>query len=229
MNEGPERTAASLGATAPDVVARLRFILEADALKEVLRRSSITNGARRENSAEHSWHLALMAIALAPCSDEPIDVARVVEMVVVHDLVEIDVGDTFIYDDAARAEKEAQERIAAARLFGLLPGGDVLLARWEEFEARVTPEARFARAIDRLQPLLLNHANEGRPWREHEIAADRVTAINSIIDDASHDLWAAARTLIDDAVTRGWLPARGEPTAVEPTAVEPTAVDEVHE
>jgi putative hydrolase of HD superfamily len=188
------------------LTARLRFVLEADGLKSILRRNSIAGGERRENSAEHSWHLALAALVLAPHCDEEIDVTRVVAMLLVHDLVEIDAGDAFVYDDAARAEKEVLELAAAERLFGMLPHGGVeLRALWDEFEARATPEARFARALDRLQPLLLNHANEGEPWRSEGIVADRVRAVNSIIADSSAPLWDRASGLIDDAVARGWL------------------------
>ena len=190
----------------PALAARLRFVLEADALKRVARRSYIASGERHENSAEHSWHLALMALVLAGYAAEPIDVGRVVAMVILHDLVEIDAGDTFIYDDAARAEKETAELAAADRLFGLFQGGDRLRAIWEEFEADNTAEARFARALDRLEPLLLNHANRGKPWREYGITADRVRQINSAIGNGSPELWEAARSLIDDALARGWLP-----------------------
>jgi putative hydrolase of HD superfamily len=199
------------GAVDGELAARLRFVLEADALKRVERRSSITGGRRLENSAEHSWHLALMALVLAPYAAEPIDVGRVVTMVLVHDLVEIDAGDAFVYDDAARAATDAAERAAADRLFGLYPQGDALRACWEEFEANETADARFARALDRLQPLLLNHANRGEPWRRHGITADRVRAVNRVIDAASQDLWNAAQSLIDDAVAQGWLTEHAEP------------------
>jgi putative hydrolase of HD superfamily len=194
-----------------DLAARLRFVLEADALKRIDRRSSITGGTRLENSAEHSWHLALMALVLAPYARGSIDVGRVVAMVLVHDLVEIDAGDTFVYDDAARTAKEAAERVAADRLFGMYPRADALRACWEEFEAAETADARFARALDRLQPLLLNHANRGEPWRRHGITADRVRAVNRVIDAASQDLWNAAQSLIDDAVAQGWLTEHAEP------------------
>src|SRR5205085_6525326 len=136
----PEHTADALDALDPDLAARLRFVLEADSLKSVLRRNSITDGSRRENSGEHSWHLALMALVLAPHSGEAIDVGRVVEMLLVHDLVEIDAGDTFVYDTDARAQKEELEERAADRLFAMIPGADGarLRARWDEFEARAT-------------------------------------------------------------------------------------------
>jgi putative hydrolases of HD superfamily len=204
----PEHTLAALGELDPALVARLRFVLEADALKNVIRRNSITDGSRRENTAEHSWHLALMVLVLAPHSAEPVDVGRVVEMLLVHDIVEIDAGDTFVYDTAAAAHKEALELRAADRLFSMIPDpeGARLRARWDEYEARETPEARFAHSVDRLSPLLLNHANHGELWREYGITADRVYTLNAKIEDGSPDLWGAARAILDDAAAQGWFP-----------------------
>jgi putative hydrolases of HD superfamily len=204
----PEHTSAALDALDADLAARLRFVLEADSLKTVLRRNSITDGSRRENTGEHSWHLALMALVLAPRSREPVDIAKVVEMLLVHDLVEIDAGDTFVYDAEARETKEELETRAADRLFALIPGdiGVRLRDRWDEFEAGVTPEARFAHSVDRLSPLLLNHANRGELWAEYGITSEQVIAYNAHIADGSDDLWTAARTVIDDAVANGWIP-----------------------
>lgn len=203
----PEHTDAVLASLDPDLVARLRFVLEADALKSVLRRNSITDGSRRENTGEHSWYLALMALVLAPYSREPVDVGRVVEMLLLHDIVEIDAGDTFVYDTEASEHKEALEQRAADRLFAMVPGADGtrLRARWDEFEENITPEARFAHSLDRLAPLLLNHANRGELWAEYGITADRVVARNRYIADGAPDLWTVARTLLDDAIARGWL------------------------
>jgi putative hydrolase of HD superfamily len=203
----PEHTAAVLESLDPDLSARLRFVLEADSLKSVLRRNSITDGSRRENSGEHSWHLALMALVLESQSATPIDVGRVVEMLLVHDLVEIDAGDTFVYDDAALERKGELEQRAADRLFALVPGdiGSRLRARWDEFEANGTPEARFAHSVDRLAPLLLNHANRGNVWAEHGITAGRARAYNAHIVDGAPELWTAARLLIDDALANGWI------------------------
>lgn len=184
---------------------RIAFLLEVDRLKEVLRQTSITSGERRENSAEHSWHLALLAVVLAPHAAEPVDVATVVRMVLVHDIVEVDAGDSFVY--AEDPAKEARERAAADRLFGLLPAptSSELRALWDEFEAGHSAEARFARALDRLQPLLLNWVNGGGPWVEHGIPADRVRATNARIGDGAPALWALATRLIDDAVAAGAL------------------------
>jgi 5'-deoxynucleotidase YfbR-like HD superfamily hydrolase len=203
----PEHTSEVLDALDPDLAARLRFVLEADSLKLVLRRNSITDGSRRENTGEHSWHLALMAIVLAPYSAEPVDLSRVVEMLLVHDLVEIDAGDTFVYDTEAAAQKEDLERRAADRLFALIPGDEGLRLRaaWDEYEAASTPEARFAHSIDRLAPLLLNHANHGELWQEYELTSDRVLTMNARIEQGSPDLWQAAQTLLRDAIRNGWL------------------------
>jgi putative hydrolase of HD superfamily len=192
---------------------QLAFLLEADRLKRVERRSRIVGGERRENTAEHSWHLALFALVLAEHADEAVDVGRVVAMVLLHDLVEIDAGDTFAYDEEGMETKAAREAAAADRLFGLLPAGqgDHLRGLWEEFEARQTPDARFAAALDRLQPMLLNLANDGGGWTEHGITADRVRARNRVIGDGSAMLWSVVSGRLDDAVARGVVaPGPGE-------------------
>ena len=190
-----------------DLTARLAFVLEADALKTVLRRNPINRGERRENTAEHSWHLALMAVVLAPHADDPVDVGRVVTMLLVHDLVEIDAGDTFAYDEVGYETKVERELAAAERIFGLLPAeqGAELRALWDEFESNDTADARFARAVDRLQPLMLNHAARGGVWADAAITAERVRARNAPIADASGELWERAQALIDDAVANGWI------------------------
>lgn len=187
--------------------AQLAFLLEADRLKQIERQSLITGSRRRENTAEHSWHLALFALVLGEHSDDDIDLARVVAMVVLHDLVEIDAGDTYAYDEAGYATKVAREQEAADRLFGLLPHdqGSHLRGLWEEYEAAQTPDARFANALDRLQPVLLNHATDGETWAAHGVTADRVRARNSVIAQGSAGLWAAALARIDDAVAKGWI------------------------
>ena len=186
---------------------QVTFLLEADGLKQILRMTAILGGSRRENTAEHSWHLALFALVLAEHADEPVDVGRVIPMLLVHDLVEIDAGDTFAYDEAGYETKAERERAAADRLFGILPEGQGrdLRALWEEFEAGESPDARFATAVDRLQPLLLNHANDGGPWREHGISRERVVARNSPIGDGSSALWELARERIDEVHARGLL------------------------
>lgn len=194
---------------------QLDFIIEVDRLKTVLRRTTLTDRSRRENSAEHSWHLALMAVLLADYSPVPVDVSRVVEMVLVHDLVEIDAGDTFCYDADALVDKAEREQRAAERIFGLLPReqGERLRALWEEFEARESAEARFANALDRLQPMIHNYLTEGHSWQEHGIVRTQVLARNAPVEDGAPELWQVARRFIDDAVSEGWL-EREEPSTV---------------
>jgi putative hydrolase of HD superfamily len=186
---------------------QVRFILEVDRLKRVSRQTLLTDGSRRENSAEHSWHLALMAIILAEYADQPLDVGRVIRMVLVHDLVEIDAGDTFAYDVQRLLDQAAREAPAAERIFGLLPADQAaeFHALWDEFEARQTPEARFAAALDRLQPLLHNMQTNGGTWREHAITRDRVDWRSAPIADASRELGAYVRALLDRAVAEGIL------------------------
>ena len=154
---------------------QLAFILEADRLKQVIRRSYLVDASRLENSAEHSWHLALMALVLQEHANEEVSLLRVLQMVVIHDLVEIDCGDTYLFDDAAQAGKLAREELAAARLFGLLPPDQAaeFYALWQEFEARETADARFANALDRLIPLLHNYHSRGRSWQEHGIRSQQ--------------------------------------------------------
>jgi putative hydrolase of HD superfamily len=190
---------------APRLAAQIRFILEIDKLKTVLRRTSILDSSRRENSAEHSWHLAVMAVLLAEYGPPGIDLTRVIKMVLVHDLVEIDAGDTFCYDPTGIVDQREREERAADRLFALLPpdlGAD-LRAMWDEFDARSSAEARFAAALDRLQPVLLNYTSGGGTWREHRVSRDQIVARNQPMGDGAPDLWEFARSLIEDAAARG--------------------------
>jgi len=186
---------------------QIGFILELDTLKSVLRRSYLLNNTRRENSAEHSWHLSAMALVLAEHANADIDQLRVLKMLLVHDIVEIDSGDTYIYDTAGNDTKAVREQEAAQRIFGLLPDDQKLeLTRlWQEFEARETPEAKFAAALDRLMPLLHNYHTEGRSWREHGITKQQVLNFNRHIADGSQSLWKYAEALIDDAAAKGYL------------------------
>lgn len=186
---------------------QIGFILELDTLKSVLRRSYLLNNTRRENSAEHSWHLSAMALVLAEHANADIDQLRVLKMLLVHDIVEIDSGDTYIYDTAGNDTKAVREQEAAQRIFGLLPDDQKLeLTRlWQEFEARETPEAKFAAALDRLMPLLHNYHTEGRSWREHGITKQQVLNLNRHIADGSQSLWEYAESLIGDAAAKGYL------------------------
>jgi putative hydrolases of HD superfamily len=189
------------------LLQRITFIREADRLKEVIRRTQIMGGGRLENSAEHSWHLALMAITLSPYADGPIDLAHVLRMLIVHDLVEIDAGDTFAFDAQGNETKRARELAAADRLFGLLPDPDgrELRALWDEFEAESTPEARFALAVDRFEPLLCNIGNGGGTWREHQIGRAAVLRRMDPIRTGAPGLWPYVLSAVDDAVSQGYI------------------------
>ena len=179
---------------------QLAFLVDADRLKGVLRQTLLCDGSRRENSAEHSWHLALMAAVLAEHAEGEVDVGRVVRMLLVHDLVEIDAGDTFAYDAAANVERADRERVAAERIFGLLPTdqqGD-LRALWEEFEAQATPDARFAAALDRLQPLLNNHHSDGGSWRVHRVSRSQVLRRMEPIRAAIPSLWPTVESIVTE-------------------------------
>jgi len=193
---------------------QMRFIIEADKLKEVFRQTILTQSRRDENSAEHSWHFALMIITLAEHSNhQPLDVLRVLKMVLIHDLVEIDAGDTFAYDTKNMADQHERESIAADRIFGLLPVDQTkeYRALWDEFEAMDTPESKFAAACDRFHPMLLNMLTEGHAWRKHGITKDRVLARNQHVADGSTGLWDYALHMIDDAVSQGHLPDTPKP------------------
>ncbi len=196
---------------------QMRFVIEAGRLKGVLRQTRLTEPDRQENSAEHSWHLAVMALVLAGHAPPGTDLGRVIAMVLVHDLVEIDAGDLFLYaDEAQQARQEAAERAAADRIFALLPAEQAtgFRALWDEFEERSTQEARFARALDRLQPMLANVRAGGGTWAEHGITADQVLAKVALIEDGSATLGGYARDLVEQAVRAGLIglaPAGGEP------------------
>jgi len=186
---------------------QLAFIREIDRVKGVFRQTVLMDGSRKENDAEHSWHIALMAVVLQEHAPPALDVLRTVTMLLAHDLVEIDCGDTFCYDTAGMVGKHERESAAAERIFGMLPPDQAseMRALWDEFEARETPEARYANALDRLQPMLHNYATDGGAWREHGVTADRVLRRNRIIADGAPALWAYAREMIADAVSRGYL------------------------
>lgn len=186
---------------------QIAFLLEIDKLKSVLRRSYLLNETRKENSAEHSWHLSMMALVLAEHASAGIDTLRVLKMLLVHDIVEIDSGDTYIYDVAGNETKAVREQEAAQRIFGLLPKDQSaeLQALWQEFEARETLEAKFAAALDRLMPLLHNYHTQGRSWREHGITKEQVLRLNRHIAADSQSLWDYAEALINDAAAKGYL------------------------
>lgn len=191
----------------PRLDAQIRFLLEADRLKSVARRTYLTDGTRRENSAEHSWHFALGVLLLQEYGGE-LDIFRTLQMAILHDLVEIDAGDTFVYDLAGIATKTAREAAAADRLFGMLPADQEgeFRALWDEFEAGQSREARFALAIDRLCPVLLNYATGGRTWRENGVGAAQVEKYNVEATVAAPELQKLIADLIGSAVAEGILP-----------------------
>lgn len=188
---------------------QLDLIVELDKLKSVLRRTRIKSAdGRLENSAEHSWQLALMAVVLQEYSAEPVDLITVVKMLLIHDVVEIDVGDTFVYDLAGTAVQAEKERLAAERIFGMLPPdqGEELLGLWLEFEAMETAESCFAKALDRTMPMLLNHHNDGQSWLEHGVRYEQALAVNKDkISQGAPQVWEYMKTVLDDAKAKGWL------------------------
>lgn len=186
---------------------QIDFIKEIDKVKYIQRKTKLFNSDRNENDAEHSWHLAMMAIILAEHSNEPVDILKVVKMVLIHDIVEIDAGDTFIYDTQKNHTNTDEERLAAKRIFGLLPQkqAEGLIEIWEEFEAGLTHEAKFARAMDRLEPLLQNTSNSGGTWNEFDINYSKVYDKKKIIDEGSKTIWDFAEKLIDESVEKGIL------------------------
>ena len=171
------------------------FFREIDKEKEIVRQTYLADGKRLENDAEHAWHMAVMTIMLAPYAREPIDVLKTVSMLLIHDLVEIDAGDTYAYDEIGKATEARRERAAAQRIFGLLPPeqGTAMQALWEEFEAWQTPEAKFARTMDRIQPLMLNDASGGVSWQEHGVRLSQVLGRNARTGEGSQVLWNYAR------------------------------------
>ena len=194
---------------APDRLSRqLTFILEIDRLKGVLRRTLLADGSRQENSAEHSWHIAVAAVLLAEHAAAEVEVGRVVRMLLVHDVVEIDAGDTYAYDPAAHGDKAEREEACAERLFALLPEDQEreMWDLWREFETAETPEARFANAIDRLMPMLHNYVTRGTAWQQHGVCSRQVIERNrEVIDAGASELWAYAERMVAAAVERGFL------------------------
>lgn len=187
--------------------AQIQFIVEIDKLKHVLRQTLLMDKSRRENDAEHSWHLAMMAIVLAEYADPQVDLLRVLRMVLIHDLVEIDAGDTFCYDAIALQDQAEREEKAADRLFGLLPEnlGQELRSLWEEFEKKETLDAQFAAALDRLQPLLHNYYTQGGTWRKAGVTVEKVRKRMAPVAIGSPVLGEFVENLIQDAVRQGFI------------------------
>ena len=188
---------------------QVAFICECDKLKEVFRQTLNSQSRRAENDAEHSWHLCLCVIVLAEHANAPgLDILRVLKMLIVHDLVEIDAGDTFAYDTAAAATQHARECVAADRIFGLLPADQAteFRALWDEYEAQTSPESKFAMAVDRFQPALLNCLTLGGGWKKHGVTHDRVVARNQRIAEGARPVWEHLRGRIQQLVDTGHLP-----------------------
>ncbi|MDF5324055.1 HD domain-containing protein [Vibrio parahaemolyticus] len=187
---------------------QLALLIELDKLKSVLRRTRVKSAeGRLENSGERSWHVALMAVLMEEHANAPVDICRVMKMLLIHDVVEIDAGDTFVYDTAATKEQAEKEIKAAERLFGMLPTdqGQELLALWQEFEAAQSDDAKYAKALDRLIPMLLNYHSNGQSWKENSVTREQALTINKRIEFGSVTLWDKAKELIEEATEKGWL------------------------
>lgn len=186
---------------------QLSFLMEIDRQKEIIRQTYLSDGSRKETDAEHAWHLAMMCVILSEYANEPVDVPRTVMMLLVHDLVEIDAGDTYAYDAAGNATKRQREEKAAERIYGLLPKeqGSMLRELWEEFEAMETPEAKFANALDKIQPVLLTDQAQGKSWREHQIKESQIMQRNARTHEGSEVLWDYIRDVIEKNVDAGFI------------------------
>ena len=169
---------------------QMKFILEVDKVKQIIRQTYLADGSRKENDAEHSWHLALMAVLLKEYANEEVDLAKVIPMVLLHDLVEIDAGDTYAYDQAGLATQRARETKAADRIFGMLPEdqGGYFRELWDEFEAYESDDAKFAHLLDNFQPLLLNHESNGKSWTEHHVKKSQIYKRNEKIKETSPEV-----------------------------------------
>ncbi|MBM7869697.1 putative hydrolase of HD superfamily [Clostridium pascui] len=186
---------------------QIQFIVEIDKLKHIFRQNIVTGTTRNENDAEHSWHLAIMAMMLYEYSKVPVDVLQVIKMVVIHDLVEIYAGDTYCYDEKGYEDKAEREERAAERLFGMLPGdqSEEVWNLWREFEELKTSEAKFAACLDRVQPLILNYNTNGHTWRRPGVTSEMVLKRNEILKENAPEIWEYAKEIIEDSIKRGYL------------------------
>lgn len=187
---------------------QIEFILEADKLKNVSRRTTLLDRSRQENSAEHCWHIALILLVLSEYADEDnLALLQVIKLLLAHDLVEIDADDTYCYDEIGGRDQKMRETKAADRIFNILPPDQAAAFRalWDEYEGKDTPESKFANALDRLQPFLHNYFTRGHTWQKHGIRKNQVIARMQPVDDGSHLLWGYVSSLIDDAVEKGFL------------------------
>ncbi|MES2763007.1 MAG: HD domain-containing protein [Bacteroidota bacterium] len=190
-----------------NLLKQIAFIKEIDKLKYIQRKTKLFNSDRHENDAEHSWHLAMMTLVLAEHSDKTIDVLKVLKMVLIHDIVEIDAGDTFMYETSKNHVNTDEELIAAKRIFGLLPieQAEEFIAIWNEFEEGITDEAKFAKAMDRFEPLLQNTSNNGGTWTEFNVPYQKVYDKKKVIKNGSSSIWNYAEHLINESVEKGIL------------------------
>ena len=186
---------------------QIQFIIEIDKLKNIVRQNYLADGSRKEDDADHSWHLALMCAVLSEHAKEKIDVLKTMTMVLIHDIVEIDAGDTYAYDSASHTSKRDRELAAAERIFQLLPEDQALQMRalWDEFEENVTPEAKFASTLDRVQPFLLNAASDGKSWKEHGVTFSQVMKRNEVTPEGSDTLWKLQYEMMKQQVQLGNL------------------------
>ncbi len=184
---------------------QIRFIVEIDKVKNIFRQTYLADAGRKENDAEHSWHIALMAYLLQEYAEKPVDVSKVMLMVLIHDLVEIDAGDTYAYDDAGAETKRAREEAAADRIFGLLPEdqGKYFRELWEEFEAYESPEGKYAHLLDNFQPLLLNDASGGLSWKEHQVRKSQIYKRNEKIEETSETIWNCMKEIVQKHIECG--------------------------
>lgn len=184
---------------------QMEFIIEVDKVKKIMRQTYLSDASRKEDDAEHSWHLALMAVLLKEYSNEEVDLTKVIPMVLIHDLVEIDAGDTYAYSGESAAVTEARERKAAERVFGILPEDQEKVFRdlWEEFEAYQTPEAKFAHVLDNCQPMLLNDASNGLSWTEHQVRKSQIYKRNEHTAEGSRKIWNYMQSLIQKHIDLG--------------------------
>ena len=184
---------------------QIAFIKEIDKVKSIFRQTYLADGTRKENDAEHSWHIALMAVLLKEYVSEDVDVAKVMTMVLIHDLVEIDAGDTYAYDSEGAKSKREREVKAADRIFGILPEDQGMYFRelWEEFEAYETPDAKYAHLLDNFQPLLLNHESNGKSWTEHHVKKSQIYKRNEKVQETSEEIWNTIQEVVESHIAKG--------------------------
>ncbi len=190
-----------------DLLKQIEFIKEIDKIKYIQRKTKLFNSDRRENDAEHSWHLAMMAVVLSEHSDNKIDLLKVIKMVLIHDIVEIDAGDTFLYDKVKSHDNTEEEKKCAERIFGILPEKQAteFIEIWSEFENGTSNEAKFAKSLDNLEPILQNASNNGGTWKEFEVDYQAVFEKKKIIKKGSEKLWDFTKNILNDSVKKGIL------------------------